>query len=115
MLNDFRTAIFNACSTLGIGVYDYWVTDAVFPYCITPTVQTIDDNAKNIDCGEFIFDVHIFDKYNGKATVINYAEALRSAVYAASVADVNRSVSYLITNEKEPDIAHAVVSIRFKY
>lgn len=115
MLNDFRAAIYAACSSLGIGVYDYWVTDAVFPYCITPTVQSIDNNAKNIDCGEYIFDVHIFDKYSGKATVIDYAEALKSAVYAIPITDVNRSVSCLVTNEKEPDIAHAVVSIRFKY
>lgn len=114
-MTDFRTAVYSICSTLSISIYDYWVTNAAFPYLITQTVQTIDDNAKNAECGEHIFDIHIFDKYNGKKTVINYAEAIKTAFYAATIDDVSRTCSYVVMNDKEPDIAHAIVTIRFKY
>jgi len=114
-MTNFRTSIYSICSSLNIPVYDYWPTNAAFPYCITQTVQTIDDNAKNVECGEHIFDIHIFDKYNGKASVITYAESLRTALYAATIADVDRSFSYLVMSDKEPDVAHAIITIRFKY
>lgn len=112
---DFRNVVYDICSGLGIDVYDYWPTNASFPYIITQTIQSIDDNAKNVDYGEYIFDIHIFDKYSGNKTVIDYAEQVKTALYAATIADVDRRCSYLVINDKEPDVAHAIVTIRFKY
>ena len=115
MFSNFRNVIYTICSALSIPTYDYWPTNVAFPYLVTYDAQSADDNAKNADAGECIFSIHIFDKYKGKATVIAYAESLKTGLYAATASDVHRTFSYIVMNDKEPDVAHAIVTIRLKY
>ncbi len=114
MLNNYRKAIYNLAQTTGLTVYDYWPIDRELPYCITQNVQVIDDNAKNAEYGEYIFDIHIFDKSIGKTNVIGYAELIRQNLNSLELDDVDRRASYLVVEDKEPNINHAIVSVRFK-
>lgn len=114
MLTSYRKAIYELAQSTGIPVYDYWPTDVEAPYCITQNVQVIDDDAKNIEYGEYIFDIHIFDKSLGKSNVIAYSEIIRAGLRYLDLPDVDRRASYLVVEDKEPNINHAIVSVRFK-
>jgi len=112
MLNNLREQIYGACVATGVDVYDYWETEAEFPYIINYSVDAEDINYKDIRATQYTFEIHIFDKNNGKITVLNLIDALRTAFYSLDLSVANKEFSQMVTDDKEPNVVHGIVTIR---
>lgn len=112
MLNDFRTAIYTMCKTANIDVYDYWVTDAIFPYIITSYVDLSDISYKDINKTDYTFEIHVFDKSIGKKTIIGIMETIRAGFN--NIDATGKTYKSRILDNKEPNIVHGIVTINFK-
>lgn len=112
MQNDVRLAIYNACKSLNIPVYDYWVTDESFPYCIMGEISVTDTYYKLNNMYEVSVQIHLFEKSKGKTRINGYVESLRDAY--KSIDGIDKRFTSRIIEDIEPSVNHGIVVLRFK-
>lgn len=112
MQNDVRMAIYNACSVIGIPVYDFWITNGEFPYVVVGEISVDDTYYKLEQMYEVSVQIHIFEKSMGKTRVNSYVEALRTAY--KSIDGINKRFNSRIIEDVEPNVNHGIVVLRFK-
>ena len=111
MINIYRKAVYEACVVAGIPVYDYWVTDKPFPYVIISNVAVDDRNLKMNKRNDFAFTVDIFDKEEGKSSVVAYANEI--AAVLSEIDGVNVQISTRYLSDIQPNVMHAIQTLRF--
>lgn len=113
MLNELRKAIYDACRSTGDEAYDYWKTDAVFPYFIINEAQDMETQLKLNNQNIYYFDIHYFDKSKGKTAALTKLTAVKNELKALD--GVNASFQIRAFADKEPDTIHGVLVISIKY
>lgn len=111
MINIYRKAVYNACATTSIPVYDYWVTAMPYPYIIISSVDSVDVDLKMNTKTDFIFTIDIFDKQEGKATIVNYAADIKAILKEIDGIKVSINTRYF--SDVEPNVTHAMMTLRF--
>lgn len=111
MINLYRKAIYNACSTVGIPVYDYWVIDKTYPYIIISGVGADEVDYKMNTRQEYIITIDVFDKSKGKSAIVNYTDEIKTNLKAIDGVNVRVSTRYF--SDVEPNVMHAVLTLQF--
>lgn len=113
MLNNIRKAIYDACISTGKQAYDFWKTDAVFPYFIINEVQDMETALKLNTTNVFSFDIHYFDKAKSKTATLAALNAVKQELKALE--GVNASFHVRAFQDKEPGTIHGVLAVSIKY
>lgn len=111
MINTYRKAIYAACRSTGLEVYDYWVTDKDYPYIIISEVDEYEYDYKLNSRTEYTFTLDIFDKQKGKTSVVNYSKEIITILKGLDGVGLQIETRHL--NDVEPNVAHTKIRLRF--
>lgn len=111
MINVYREAVYQACLTAEIPVYDYWVTDKSFPYVIISNVNEVITDMKINTRHNYSFTVDVFEKSDGKLGIVNYSKFIIDSLRVIDGVGVIIGTNYF--SDVEPNVSHAVITLEF--
>lgn len=111
MINKYRNAVYLACKTAKIPVYDYWVTNEDFPYVIISNVEEDKVEMKTHMRQDYSFTVDVFEKRKGKSGIVDYAEIITDSLRAIDGVGVSINTRYF--SDVEPQVNHGVITLEF--
>lgn len=111
MVNIYRKAVYQACLAADVPVYDYWITDGIFPYVIISNVNEDITDMKVTTKQDFSFTVDVFEKSDGKTGIVNYSKFITDALRAIDGVGVKLKTRYF--SDIAPNVNHAVTTLEF--
>ena len=111
MVNVYREAVYLACKTAGIPVFDYWVTDEEFPYVIISNVEEDIMDMKVNTRQDYLFTIDVFEKSDGKSGIVDYTKFITDSLREIDGIGVRLKTRYF--SDVQPQVSHGIITLEF--